>query len=174
MDQEIDVDPTRDHRPAVRPVKGSGPARVPAFVGGFNRIVMRLARIGIPVGANALLTVRGRRSGEPRTTPVTVISLNGRRWVQSPFGEVNWVRNLRAVGEATLTLGRREEAIRAVELSHDEAVAFFGEVLAPEIRRRPGGRLMARMLGLRDVLDDPAGAADRHPVFQLTPALRAG
>ena len=174
MYQQIDVDPTPDRRPAAGPVKGSGQPRVPAFVGAFNRIVTRLARIGIPVGANALLTVRGRKSGEPRTTPVTVITLNGRRWVQSPFGEVNWVRNLRAAGEATLTVGRREEAIHAVELSHDEAVSFFGEVLAPDIRRRPGGRLMARMLGLTEVLDDPAGAADRHPVFQLSPALRAG
>ena len=151
----------------------SNQARVPSFTGAFNRIVSGLTRAGIPVGPNALLTVRGRRTGEPRTTPVAVIAVDGRRWVQCPFGEVNWVRNLRAAGEATLTTGRRGEAVRAVELNRDEAAAFFREVLAPYILRRRLGRAMAGMLGLGDVLDDPAGAAARHPVFELIPALRA-
>jgi deazaflavin-dependent oxidoreductase (nitroreductase family) len=83
-------------------------AHVPGFVGAFNSIVTRLARAGIPMGPNALLTVRGRKTGEPRTTPVAVVAIGGRRWVQSPFGDVNWVRNLRAVGEGTLTRGKRQ------------------------------------------------------------------
>ncbi|TMD01082.1 MAG: nitroreductase family deazaflavin-dependent oxidoreductase [Chloroflexi bacterium] len=143
-------------------------ARVPAVVGVANGIVAKLARVGVPVGPNALLTVRGRKSGVLRTTPVAVIAVDGRRWVQCPFGEVNWVRNLRAVGEGTLTTGRRAEAIRATELSRDEAAMFFAEVLGPYIRRRRMGRTMAGVLGLRDVLEDPRGAAERHPVFELT------
>jgi deazaflavin-dependent oxidoreductase (nitroreductase family) len=164
------MDPKLDRRPAGR----SDQARVLAFVGAFNSIVTRLARRGIPMGPNALLTVRGRRTGLPRTTPVAVIAVGGRRWIQCPFGEVNWVRNLRAVGEGTLTTGRREEAVRATELSRDQATAFFEVTLAPYIRRRRAARLMAGVLGLGDVLNDPAGAAERHPVFELTPTLRSG
>src|SRR5215471_7348902 len=152
-----------------RPKAPSRSARVPAFVGAFNSIVARLARAGIPLGPNALLTVRGRKTGEPRTTPVAVVSIGGRRWVQSPFGDVNWVRNLRAVGGGTLTRGKRQEPIQAVELRGDEAARVYREVLAPYVRRRWLRRLMAGMLGLTKVLDDPVGAASRHPVFEIKP-----
>src|SRR5215813_7450646 len=148
-------------------------AHVPGFVDAFNSIVTRLARAGIPMGPNALLTVRGRKTGEPRTTPVAVVSVGGRRWVQSPFGEVNWVRNLRAMGVGTLSHGKRQEPIEAIELRGAEAITFYEEVLAPYIRRQRLRRLMADMLGLSDVLEDPAGAALRHPVFELKPG-RAG
>ncbi len=145
---------------------------VPAYVGAFNGIVTRLARIGIPIGPNALLTVRGRKSGEPRTTPVAVIAVDGRRWVQSPFGDVNWVRNLRAAGEGSLSTRGRDEPIRAVELDRDQATAFYADVLGPYIRRQRLGRMIAGRLGLTAAIDDPAGAAGRNPVFEITPAPR--
>src|ERR1700716_3829748 len=111
------------------------PVRIPGVVPLFNPIARRLMRLGVPLGPNALLSVRGRKSGQARTTPVAVVAVGGRRWVQSPFGEVNWVRNLRAAGEGTLILGRRQEPVRAIALSTDEAAAFFGEVLGPYLRR---------------------------------------
>ena len=119
------------------------------------------------MGPNGLITVRGRTSGEPRTTPFAFVDIGGRRWVQSPFGEVNWVRNLRAAGEATITLGKRSQDVRAVELSKGEKVEFFREELGPFIRHMRGGRLLSSLLGVSDVLDDPVAAADRHPVFEL-------
>src|SRR5207249_11762621 len=90
-----------------KPANGARPAHVPAFVSIFNPIASRLLRIGTPLGPNALLTVRGRKSGQLRTTPVALVEVHGRRWVQSPFGDVNWVRNLRAAGEATRSEERR-------------------------------------------------------------------
>src|SRR5919201_1013491 len=70
------------------------------------------------VRGTTLLTVAGRKSGRPRTTPVTVITdPDGHRWLIAPFGEVNWVRNLRAAGTATLRSGRRSETIRAIGLT---------------------------------------------------------
>jgi deazaflavin-dependent oxidoreductase (nitroreductase family) len=137
-------------------------------VGVFNSVVKKLARLGVPLGPNALLTVRGRKSGQARTTPVAVIAVGGRRWVQSPFGDVNWVRNLRAMGEGTLTTGKREEPIHAVQLNPEEAVTFYAEILGPYLRKSPVSKFMARRLGLGDAIDDPAGAAKRHPVFELT------
>ena len=68
----------------------------------FNAIAKPLLSAGIPMGFNGLLTVRGRSSGAPRTTPLAVIEVDGRRWVWSPWGEVHWVRNMRAAGRATI------------------------------------------------------------------------
>lgn len=144
--------------------------QAPAFVRLANAFVTRLARAGVPTGPNVLLTVRGRKSGEQRTTPVAVVEVEGRRWVQSPFGEVNWVRNLRAAGEATLTVRRRHENVVARELQEGEAVRFYTDVLAPYLRRQRGGTRLARVLRLSDVLTDPVGAARRHPVFELEAA----
>jgi deazaflavin-dependent oxidoreductase (nitroreductase family) len=145
-------------------------ARAPLFVSLFNPIVHRLMGAGIPFGPNALLSVRGRKTGQLRTTPVAVIQVDGRRWVSGPFGEVNWMRNLRAAGEAILTSGRRQEPVKAVELTEEEAAAFFQDVLGPFVRRLPLGRwLIGSLLGGGDILDDPVGAARRHPVFELLP-----
>jgi deazaflavin-dependent oxidoreductase (nitroreductase family) len=144
---------------------------VPGFVDLFNPLARRLLRLGVPLGPNALLTVRGRKSGEPRTTPVALLEVHGRRWLVGTFGEVNWVRNLRAAGEGSLKVGRRIEAVSASELTPDEAEAFFAGVLGPYVRSLPLGRwLLVSVLGARDIVEDPAGAAKRHPVFELHPA----
>src|SRR6266850_30751 len=91
--------------------------RVPGFVSWFSPIAQRMLGSGIPLGPNALITVRGRKSGLDRTTPVALVEIDGKRWVIGTFGETNWVRNLRAAGEATLTIGRRREPVRARELT---------------------------------------------------------
>jgi deazaflavin-dependent oxidoreductase (nitroreductase family) len=146
--------------------------RIPGLVGFFNPLAERMLGIGIPMGPNALITVRGRKSGEPRTTPVALIEIGGKRWVSSPFGDVNWVRNLRAAGQATLTLGRREELVTATELTREEKVAFFRDLMGPFVRRIPlgfGRLLLGSVLGAKDIVDDPVGAAERHPVFELHP-----
>ena len=140
---------------------------VPFLVPLLNPIAHRLLRIGIPMGPNALLTVRGRKTGQPHTTPVALVEVDGRRWVQSPFGEVNWVRNLRAAREATITINRRPESVDAVELSTAETARFFKEVLGPYVGRIPMGRWLLSRLGGGDILADPDAAAARHPVFEL-------
>ena len=64
-----------------------------------------------------LFTVRGRKSGQPRTIPIVIIEQKGQRYLNSPFGMVNWVRNLQSAGEAILTRGRRSETVTASELA---------------------------------------------------------
>ena len=103
---------------------------VGSFVRISNALVAALLRRGVKIGNNALLTVPGRSSGEPRTTPVTILEWGGERWLQSPFGEVNWVRNLRAAGRGTLTRGRRREPISVVELTPAEAAPVLKGALA--------------------------------------------
>ncbi|HLV97534.1 MAG TPA: nitroreductase family deazaflavin-dependent oxidoreductase [Ktedonobacterales bacterium] len=88
--------------------------RIPWFVPYFNPIAKTFLAVGIPMGPNVLVTIRGRKSGLPRTTPLTIVEFSGRRWLMAPFGDVNWVRNLRAAGRATIVVGRRKEEVMAV------------------------------------------------------------
>jgi deazaflavin-dependent oxidoreductase (nitroreductase family) len=148
-----------------------GRPKVPFFVPLFNPLARRLLGAGLPLGPNALLTVRGRKSGQLRTTPVALVEINGRRWIIGTFGEVNWVRNLRANGDATINFKRRQQSVRAVELSMPEAAHFFREQLTPYVNRIPFGRfLIGSILGAREILADPDNAATRHPVFELQSA----
>lgn len=66
-------------------------------------------------------TVRGRKSGWPRTIPIVVVEQDAQRYLFAPYGVVDWVRNLRAAGQATLARGRCAEQIRAIELPAGEA-----------------------------------------------------
>jgi deazaflavin-dependent oxidoreductase (nitroreductase family) len=145
-------------------------AKAPGFVGVFNPIAQHLLSLGPILGPNALITIRGRKSGMPRTTPVALVEIDGRRWVIGTFGDVNWVRNLRVASEATVTVGRRKEDVRAFELDLPARVAFFRDVLKPYAVRLPLGALVLRVLGAREVIDDPAAAAERRPVFELRAA----
>jgi deazaflavin-dependent oxidoreductase (nitroreductase family) len=82
----------------------------------FNRAVARLTRWGISLKGSRVLEVRGRTSGQVRSTVVNLLTVDGVRYLVAPRGETQWVRNLRAAGEGTLRLGRRREAFAAVEL----------------------------------------------------------
>ena len=148
----------------------NGPARPPFFVGLFNPIARRLLRGGVPMGPNALLTVRGRTSGLERSTPVAVVSIGGHRWVIATFGETNWARNLRAAGKATVTINRRAEPVAARELTTTEAEAFYRDTLLPFVNAIPlglGRFMLGSLLGAKEMLTDPQAAALHHPVFEL-------
>jgi deazaflavin-dependent oxidoreductase (nitroreductase family) len=144
----------------------TSPLRVPAWIPYFSVIARPLLALGLPLGPNVLLTVRGRRTGQPRTTPITIIAHGGRRGLISPFGETNWVRNLRAARRATLSFGRREEEVTAVELGPTEAAEFIRDVLAPHARQVRGGRWIVRHVDKIDI-DNPTEAAKGRPVFEL-------
>jgi deazaflavin-dependent oxidoreductase (nitroreductase family) len=91
----------------------------------FNRAVAVLTRIGLSVAGSRVLEVRGRKTGEPRRTPVNLLTLEGTRYLVAPRGHTQWVRNLRAQGEGCLLLGRRAERFAAVELPDDDKVAIL-------------------------------------------------
>lgn len=147
--------------------KGSA-ARVPAHVAFFSPILKFLVAAGLPLGPNGLITVRGRKTGLPRTTALAIIAIGGRRWVWAPWGEVNWVRNLRAAGRATITVRRRKENVTATELDPTERVAFFRDILGPAARRIPFGVWFIRVVDGVDVTR-PEEAAKGRRVFELHP-----
>jgi len=86
----------------------------------FNSTVGWLTKMGLPLAGSRVLSVRGRTSGEWRSTPVNPIRIQGHRYLVSPRGHTQWVRNIRVAGEAELRVGRRVEPVRVVELADDE------------------------------------------------------
>jgi deazaflavin-dependent oxidoreductase (nitroreductase family) len=128
-----------------------------------NLVSAALVRAGIPAGPIALLTVRGRKSGLPRTTPVALVEHGDRRYLVANFGETQWVRNLRVAQQAVLTRRRRSEPVRAVELPPAEAAPILQASLShsPAFLRSQFG------VTLLSTLAEFEAEARRHPVFLL-------
>jgi len=146
-------------------------SQVPFYVRLGNALTLTLLRSGFKLRGPFiffgnypmyLLTVRGRKSGQPRTVSLALIERNGKRYVGSPYGIVDWVRNLRAAGEAILTRGRRSETVNARELPKGEAAL----VLREEIK---GGNPFGHFYGVTadSSLEEFERAAVTHPVFVL-------
>ena len=91
----------------------------------FNATVGQLTRMGFSVYGSRVLAVRGRKSGEWRTTPVNPLTIDGQRYLISPRGNTQWVRNMRAAGGGELRIGRRVEKFTATELPIEERPAVL-------------------------------------------------
>lgn len=123
-----------------------------------------IGRLGRSPGGAQLLEVRGRKSGQVRSTPVNPLELDGRMYLLSPRGETQWVRNFRAAGEATLRVGgRRDPIVLARELPDDERAPVLRAYLA---------RWAWQVKGLIDAPKDATDAqlaaiAPNHPVFEI-------
>ncbi len=86
----------------------------------MNKAVAVLTRLGLSVWGSRELRVRGRSSGEWRSTPVNLLTFDGNRYLVSPRGQTQWVRNMRVAHEGELRLGRKVEPFRAVEVPTEE------------------------------------------------------
>ncbi len=92
----------------------------------FNGMVAGLTKLGISVWGSRVLFVRGRTSGEWRSTPVNLLTFEGERYLVAPRGTTQWVRNIRAAdGAGELHLGRRVEPFTAIELADDDKPAVL-------------------------------------------------
>jgi deazaflavin-dependent oxidoreductase (nitroreductase family) len=98
-------------------------ARPPRWLKQVNRLTMAISRLGVNLSDDktVVLTVPGRKTGAPRSTPVDPMTIDGKRYVVGGFPNADWVQNVRAAGEATLRRGRRQERVRMVELPADQA-----------------------------------------------------
>ncbi|HEY8829396.1 MAG TPA: nitroreductase family deazaflavin-dependent oxidoreductase [Candidatus Limnocylindria bacterium] len=143
-------------------------ARVPRRVSLFSPILKFLLGAGLPLGPNALVTIRGRKSGLPRTAAVAIIDISGRRWVWAPWGEVHWVRNLRAAGRATIRKRNRTQEVTATELDPEQRVEFFRDIYGPFARSLPFGATFVRIIDGVD-LSRPFEVAKDRRVFELHP-----
>jgi deazaflavin-dependent oxidoreductase (nitroreductase family) len=143
-------------------------------------LVQRLLALGVPVailGPMMLLTIRGRQSGKPRTLPVDVHDLDGRRYLIASHGIGAWVLNLRAAGEGTLRLGRKRIEFTACELEPAQAGPIirvaFARLIASDGWRGNGIR---NNLGVTKTSPEAeyVASAREHPVFELQPKPGSG
>jgi deazaflavin-dependent oxidoreductase (nitroreductase family) len=147
--------------------------KVPALVPLLNPLVGALLGLGLAMGPKrtpmVLLTVTGRKSGRPRTTPVNVFHRGDRDYVFGTFGDTNWVRNLRTAGEAILVERGRRVRVEAVELSAEEGAPVLRELLEPLLRSPMASRVLPRFYRVTPgaPLADYATEARRHPIFEL-------
>ena len=95
----------------------------------FNRCVRGLTRAGISVWGSRELRVRGRKSGEWRATPVNLLTVDDVRYLVSPRGTTQWVRNIRTSGGGELRVGRRVEDFTVAEIPDEQKVAILREYL---------------------------------------------
>ncbi len=93
--------------------------RPPWWLKPMNKVLMAVTRLG--VNGPMVLTVTGRKSGKPRSTPITPMIVDGRRYVVGGFPGADWVRNAQANPDASLRNGRRTEQVHMVEMSPEDA-----------------------------------------------------
>ncbi len=147
--------------------------RPPGFVRLVDPVARRLLRAGVPMGGSVLLTVRGRRSGEPRSAGVALVEIGERRWVISAYGETHWVRNVRVAGAAELRVRGHAQLVAAWELAPEQAEAFFRDELLPYVAPMPLPLRLVSRIFVGEIQRDPAAAARRRPVFELVQRGRA-
>ena len=130
----------------------------------FNRLVMGITRLGIgPAGARSL-TVVGRKSGKPFTTPVNPLDLDGRTYIVSPRGNTQWSRNLRSVGEGELRLGRKARSFRGEEVANADKLPILKAYLD-----KWAWEVGAFFNLPKDPTDEQIAAeAPNHPVFRVS------
>jgi len=127
-----------------------------------NRVTQLMIRYNIGPRYYYLLTVRGRKSGQPYSTPVALVEEGHRRWLVAPYGEVGWVKNARAAGEVRLSRGGKTETVAIHALSPQESAPILKEyiqlegIVQPYFNARPDSPL--------EVF---AAEAPRHPVFRI-------
>jgi deazaflavin-dependent oxidoreductase (nitroreductase family) len=127
-----------------------------------NGLMKVLLGLGLAPKGSYILTVPGRKSGKLYSLPVTLVEEDGQRWLVSPYGEVNWVRNARAAGQVTLRRGSRSETVSFTELGPEESAPVLQKYLTaipfvqPYFDAQPGSPLPAFV-----------AEAPRHPVFLL-------
>ena len=131
----------------------------------FMSVMSGLASAGIAVAGSRVLAVRGRRTGEWRTVPVNLLTVDGERYLVAPRGHAQWVRNLRAAGGGELRLGRRAEEFTAVELDDADKPVVLREYL-----RRWGWEVGRFFDGVTSDATDAqlAGIAPGFPAFRIS------
>jgi deazaflavin-dependent oxidoreductase (nitroreductase family) len=130
----------------------------------FMKVVRWLTEHGVSLLGSRVLTVRGRKTGNPQSVPVNLLQLDGDRFLVAPRGNTQWVRNVRAAGEAELRVGRRIETVRLVEVPADQRVPVLRVYL-----KRWGWEVGRFVEGLTAHSTDAelAAAAPGMPVFRL-------
>jgi deazaflavin-dependent oxidoreductase (nitroreductase family) len=141
--------------------------RPPRYLKPMNKVMIAVQKLGIPTGPAMVLTVPGRKSGQPRSTPMTPFEFQGDLYVVAGYPGADWAANARAAGTGTLARGRRRRQVKIVELTGEEA----RPVLRAFPKEVPVGVSFAKRSGMvRDGTSDEYEAlAGRLAVFRFEP-----
>ncbi len=138
------------------------PYRLSPIRRAINLVVRPLARLGLAGRRTHLLTVRGRKTGRPYSTPVSLAWLEGERYVVAPYGERSWVKNARAAGWVELRRGSTRERLAVEEASPEQAVPVLRDYYRwAWVTRQFFG------VTLDSAHEEWVAEAPRHPVFKL-------
>ncbi len=136
----------------------------------MNRFLSWLASLGLTSSDTVTLEVKGRRSGRVRSNPVTWVEHDGQRYLVSPRGESEWVRNVRAAGGEAAIRHRGRKRVRLEEIAAGERApiikAYLGKT-ATATRQHFG-------IDPKAELSEFEAIAARHPVFRITAAKEGG
>lgn len=137
----------------------------PRWLKPMNKVMLAVQRLGVPTGPAMVLTVPGRKSGRPRTTPMTPFEHDGGLYTVAGYPRSDWAANARAAGTGTLSRGRRSRPVRIVELSPDDAAP----VLRSFAVKVPVGVAFAKRSGLvrQGTPDEFEALAGRVAVFRF-------
>jgi deazaflavin-dependent oxidoreductase (nitroreductase family) len=140
--------------------------RLPTWLPFANRVICGLTRRGLRLGTIHVLTVPGRRSGTPRSTPVSPLTVDGHRYIVAALPQGDWARNVRAAGRGELAAGRRRTGIALTEVTDPKVRQAVMRAFPVEV---PGGVSFFVRLGLVTEPDPAqfAAAADRVAVFEI-------
>lgn len=131
----------------------------------FNRVVAAMTRLGVSVYGSRVLEVKGRSSGQWRSTPVNLLRYQGDDYLVAPRGQTQWVKNLRASGAGRLRVGNRTQPFSAVEVTDDEKPALLRAYLKKW--KFEVGAFFAGV-GPDSSDDELRRIAPDHPAFRLT------
>jgi deazaflavin-dependent oxidoreductase (nitroreductase family) len=142
--------------------------RPPWWLKYVNKVMIGLNKLGVGGDKGpVVLTVTGRKSGKPRSTPVTPMTVDGHRYIVGGLPKGDWAANARAAGEATVHQGRKDQRVRVVEIPVEQARPLLRQfpVLVPT------GVGFIRNAGLvtGPNPDEFEALAGRCPVFRLDP-----
>jgi deazaflavin-dependent oxidoreductase (nitroreductase family) len=142
--------------------------RPPRYLKPMNRVVRTMQRLGIRTGPAMILTVPGKKTGKPRSTPMTPFTYRGDLYTVAGYPGADWAANARAAGAGTLTHGRKSRQIRIVELDADES----RPVLRAFPVQVPVGVVFAKRSGLvrEGSPDEFEALAGQLAVFRFDPA----
>jgi hypothetical protein len=138
--------------------------KLPAWLQGFNRVIMALQRLGLAVGSMHVLSVPGRRSRVFRSTPVSLLTVDNRRYIVAGLDDADWVLNARAAGRGMLRRGRTEEHVSLAEIPVEDRAPILREFprLIPQ-----GVPFSTRLYGVGADPEAFAALASTCPVFRV-------
>jgi deazaflavin-dependent oxidoreductase (nitroreductase family) len=139
----------------------------PRWLKPMNKFMIAVQKLGIPTGPPMVLTVPGRKTGRPRSTPMTPFTFGGHLYAMAGFPGADWARNARAAGGGTLSKGRKARRVQITELTAEEARPVL-RVVPTEVPVAVGFLKRAGLVR-KGTPDEVEALADRISVFRLDP-----